>query len=138
MLYCYMGGGTLKPTNFKMSITGYKGYNMKKLITNCPNCGAPLQDGYCSYCNTKVRYANELEFNTLFDHGGIFNVEPVEMELKFKSRDGTVFIVPLFGKPENFDINYNCTDAVDMHGTVIQKFYSSPTIKFEMVGTIIQ
>ncbi len=111
---------------------------MKKLITNCPNCGAPLQeDGYCPYCNTKVRYANELEFNALFDHGGIFNVEPTEMELKFKSNDGTIFIVPFFGKPQNIEVEYNTTDAVDCSGTTIQKFYSSPTIKFEMVGNII-
>lgn len=23
------------------------------LLTNCPNCGAPIEDGKCSYCGTK-------------------------------------------------------------------------------------
>jgi hypothetical protein len=37
---------------------------MKTLITNCPNCGAELnEDGFCSYCETKIRYANELELS---------------------------------------------------------------------------
>lgn len=25
------------------------------LITNCPNCGAPLEDGECKYCGTKFK-----------------------------------------------------------------------------------
>ena len=27
--------------------------------TNCPNCGAPLRNGKCEYCETEV-YSNEL------------------------------------------------------------------------------
>lgn len=25
------------------------------LITNCPNCGAPLEDGECKYCGTDFK-----------------------------------------------------------------------------------
>lgn len=49
--------------------------DVSKLVTNCPNCGGELTpDGYCQYCNTKVRLANAMEIET-----GQFVSKPVEI-----------------------------------------------------------
>ena len=54
--------------------------DISKLITNCPNCGGELtSDGYCQYCNTKVRLANAMEIET-----GQFVSKPVEIEIRVK------------------------------------------------------
>lgn len=29
--------------------------------TNCPNCGAPLENGKCSYCGTKVSHTVSMD-----------------------------------------------------------------------------
>lgn len=68
---------------------------MKKLLTNCPNCGAPLRhDGYCEYCDTKVRYANEVELRNL---DSIFGPEPVEILFKVVRDDHTI-LIPFKGR----------------------------------------
>lgn len=112
----------------------------KKLLINCPNCGAPLtSDGYCTYCNTKVRYANEIEYNTFINnHRNITSILPTEIQMKFKTNDGSIFIIPFYGKPENIEIEYNSTDLIDHSGHTISRTYTSPTIRFEMVGQIIK
>lgn len=56
------------------------------LLTNCPNCAAPLEsDGTCKYCNTKARYANEIDVQT-----ENFNPGFVEILLKVKQGDEIV------------------------------------------------
>lgn len=108
----------------------------KTLLTNCPNCGAPLSsDGYCSYCNTKVRYANELEYN-LFSHGNIKDVLPTEIMFKFIDEDGTMVIIPFIGRPENIKVEYDSYDAVGYGGRIITTYSSSPAIKFDFTGCI--
>lgn len=73
------------------------------MLTNCPNCGAPLtKDGWCDYCKTKVRLANLMEI----DHD-VMHYEPIEILLKFKRSDGTVYLVPFVGTLSSMDINYN-------------------------------
>ncbi len=75
---------------------------MKKLVHNCPNCGAPLDaNGYCAYCKTKIRYANELEFQTFN-----CNAYPglTEMLLKIKNGDETI-LYPFKGYLENISLN---------------------------------
>lgn len=104
------------------------------LLTNCPNCGAPLSsDGYCSYCNTKVRYANELEYN-LFSHGIIKDVLPTEIMFKFIDEDGTMVIIPFVGRPENIEITYDSYNAVDYAGNISYQINKQPEIKFEFSG----
>lgn len=106
------------------------------LLTNCPNCGAPLSsDGYCSYCNTKVRYANELEYN-LFSHGNIKDVLPTEIMFKFKSEDGSMVVIPFVGRPENIELTYDSYEAVDYSGHILSSIHSTPTIKFDFTGCI--
>lgn len=110
---------------------------MKKLPTNCPNCGAPLDsDGYCSYCNTKIRYANEVEYRTFLYNGHIRDILPTEILFKFKADDGTMLILPFIGKPENIEITYDDTCCIDYYGNTVAKFHSTPLIKFDFVGNI--
>ena len=107
-----------------------------KLLTNCPNCGAPLSsDGYCSYCNTKVRYANELEYN-LFSHENIKDVLPTEIMFKFIDEDGTMVIIPFVGRPENIELGCDPYEAIDYGGYKLSSFHSTPTIKFDFTGCI--
>jgi hypothetical protein len=76
---------------------------MNKMLTNCPNCGAPLtKDGRCDYCKTKVRIANLMEINCDPKH-----YEPIEILLKFKRPDGTIYLVPFSGMLSSMDINYD-------------------------------
>ena len=106
------------------------------LLTNCLNCGAPLSsDGCCSYCNTKVRYANELEYN-LFSHGNIKDVLPTEIMFKFIDEDGTMVIIPFIGKPESIEIIYNDHDAIDRTGNIMYKINRQPMVKFDFTGCI--
>lgn len=68
---------------------------MNRLLTNCPNCGAPLRaDGYCEYCNTKVRYANEVELSNLDD---IFRPSEVEIVFKVVKDKDLVILIPFRG-----------------------------------------
>lgn len=68
---------------------------MNRLLTNCPNCGAPLRaDGYCEYCNTKVRYANEVELSNLDD---IFRPSEVEIIFKVVKDKDLVILIPFRG-----------------------------------------
>lgn len=68
---------------------------MNRLLTNCPNCGAPLRaDGYCEYCNTKVRYANEVELSNLDD---IFRPSEVEIVFKVVKDKDLVILIPFKG-----------------------------------------
>jgi len=108
----------------------------KTLLTNCPNCGAPLSsDGYCSYCNTKVRYANELEYN-LFSHGNIKDVLPTEIMFKFKSEDGSMVVIPFIGTPESIEIIYDDYNATDHAGNIIYTIHRQPMVKFDFTGCI--
>lgn len=73
----------------------------KVLQTNCPNCGGELtSDGFCTYCNTKVRYANILEVNL-----GDYLMEPVEIEIKVK-RGNELQIIPFKGHLVSYTANY--------------------------------
>lgn len=87
---------------------------MRKLLTNCPNCGAPLRsDGYCEYCKTKIRYANEVELSRI-GH----NIKPIEILLKFQENDGTVFM-PVRGYVDTIEINRELESAYYYEGAMV-------------------
>lgn len=67
---------------------------MRTLITNCPNCAAPLKDGKCPYCGTHVRLANELDIdsNTL-----------TEVMVNIKRGD-EVILLPLVGRIDSIEM----------------------------------
>ena len=107
------------------------------MLTNCPNCGAPLtSEGYCEYCNTKARYANEVECS-LFSHGAITDVALTEIMFKFKADDGTTVVLPFYGKPVNIEIEYYDYSAVNIQGnTLLKCTVGPPTVRIEIEGTI--
>ena len=112
---------------------------LQSLPTNCPNCGAPLTaSGYCSYCNTKVRYANEVEFNTFIRNNSIKDIETTEILFKFKGNNNEILLIPFIGKPENVTIEYEECAATCHNGIIVSKVTTIPTIKFELVGHIKQ
>lgn len=75
----------------------------KRMTTNCPNCGGELtSDGYCNYCNTKVRYANEMIVdleNSLVDK---------DVEIMISVKNGNkVTLIPFKGVVEEFTQHYD-------------------------------
>ena len=74
------------------------------MLTNCPNCGAPLtKDGWCDYCKTKVRLANLMEVSQ-----GYYNQKPVEILLKINNLDGTITYMPFIGMLTEIDVQHRC------------------------------
>ena len=71
---------------------------MRRLTTNCPNCGGILSEGRCPYCGTHVRYANELDIG--------FGRQPIEVQLNIKQGD-SVLIMPLYGCITEISTTYN-------------------------------
>jgi hypothetical protein len=69
------------------------------LVTNCPNCGAPLKDGKCLYCDTHVRLANELDVD--------FNGKPTEVMLNIKKGD-EIILLPLVGRIQSIEMTHDC------------------------------
>lgn len=111
---------------------------MMKMLTNCPNCGAPLNDnGYCSYCNTKVRYANEIEsLVRMSQRKGITDLQPTEILFKFYDPESeTVFLLPIVGKVDNISINYNET-CVYGSNYKIASIHSSPEVSLKIIGAV--
>jgi len=87
------------------------------LLTNCPNCAAPLEsDGTCRYCNTKARYANEIDIQT-----ENFNPGFVEILLKVKQGDETI-LFPFYGHMREMSISGGFT------------LYERPTVELTFEG----
>lgn len=107
------------------------------MLTNCPNCGAPLtSEGYCEYCNTKARYANEVEWS-MFYHGAITDVLPTEVMFKFKADDGTTVVLPFYGKPVSIEIEDCDYSTANIQGDTFFKYtVGPPTVRIEIEGTI--
>ena len=75
---------------------------MRALITNCPNCGAPLKDGKCLYCDTHVRLANEIDIDRFSD-------KPTEIMLNIKNGD-EVILLPLVGRIDSINMTLSMSD----------------------------
>lgn len=106
---------------------------MIKLIHNCPNCGATLRhDGYCEYCKTKIRYANELEIQRLAYH-----VKPIEMLLKVVKEDHTI-LIPVRGHISSLNLSRE-NDYPTFYGDnqVLSSMSSQTNVSFEFDGRLI-
>lgn len=86
---------------------------MNEVITNCPNCGAPLDKlGYCSYCNTTVHIDRNLEINSC-----------KSIDINIVMKQGEEFhILPLRGRIDSLEMVF--CDA------------ERPEVKFEFCGSI--
>lgn len=57
------------------------------MITNCPNCGAVLNNGKCAYCGTNVKLGNTIDV-----------LENGTCELTLQIRKGNnIYVFPLVG-----------------------------------------
>lgn len=100
---------------------------MRKLLTNCPNCGGELLiDGVCPYCGTKVRYANELDIDR--------NKNSIELILRIK-KGNELLILPTCGIIEELSINYSNYDGFYCDGTLV-KTIGHTEIDFSFHGVI--
>ena len=71
----------------------------KRMTTNCPNCGGELtSDGYCKYCNTKVRYANEVIVDL---QNSVMAQSDVELMITVK-RENEIILIPFKGWIDSF------------------------------------
>lgn len=98
---------------------------MRALITNCPNCGAPLKDGWCEYCNTHVRMANELDVD--------FNGKPTEVMLHIKNGD-SIIAMPLIGRIDNVQIKNEYCDYE--YGRLYVPVLTERQVEFTFSGTV--
>ena len=104
-----------------------------KLLHNCPNCGAPLRhDGYCEYCKTKIRYANELEIQRLAYH-----VKPIEMLLKVVKEDHTI-LIPVRGHISSLNLSHE-NDGPTFYGDnqVLSVMSPQTNVSFEFDGCLV-
>lgn len=105
----------------------------KKLLTNCPNCGAPLQrDGTCEYCGTKARYANELDINML----GKCGVQPIELELRIDTGDA-IILIPMTGMIDSVTMQEDAVYATDHTGNKLSVFRGRTNVDFTFRGHLI-
>lgn len=73
---------------------------MRMLLTNCPNCAGELEKGgYCRYCNTHVRMANELDINS-----NDFN--RIELMLNIK-RGNETLLIPCVGYMADISVKFS-------------------------------
>lgn len=93
---------------------------MRMLLTNCPNCAAPLVDGKCTYCGTHVRMANEVDVD--------FNGKSVELMLRVKSGD-SVILMPLVGHINTIETRYE-------HGYYDREVVTVQEVEFTFTGVI--
>lgn len=101
---------------------------MRRLQSNCHNCGAALVNGKCEYCGTTVRWANEIDI-LLNDWG----TEPIELSLNLKKGTNT-YILPLIGHIDNINISDDSVNAVDALGHIIKTFVISRNVDFTFSG----
>lgn len=104
----------------------------KKLLTNCPNCGAPLRrDGTCEYCGTKARYTNEIDISVLKNWPS-----PIELELQIKNED-TIIILPMKGIIDTISLESSDTCYVDHFNRHLATVCNATNVEFTFNGQII-
>lgn len=89
---------------------------MKHLLTNCPNCGAVLVDGYCNYCDTKVRFANEIDINS-----DSFRRGPMDIMFHIKQGD-TIILYP-----------FHC-ESMSIDHSFVSSSWELPTLDIHLSG----
>lgn len=99
---------------------------MRMLLTNCPNCAAPLKDGKCTYCGTHVRMANEVDVD--------LNGKPVELMLRVKSGD-SVILMPLVGHINTIETRYE-HGYYDREGVRPLSVVTAQEVEFTFTGFI--
>lgn len=69
------------------------------MITNCPNCAAPLdKHGYCSYCSTNVVPNLDVFRGNAFGYGSL-----IELNINVVDPWGNSMVIPLRGHIVNIE-----------------------------------
>lgn len=101
------------------------------LVTNCPNCGGVLNEGKCPYCDTQVRFANELDIKTENIYG-----EVVTISLNVKRGNKTI-IYPFVGHLHEISIDSSdCFRRYDSGASFITVRHSYPSARLVFEGTL--
>lgn len=101
----------------------------KRMSTNCPNCGGELTSkGYCTYCNTKVRYTNEV----ILDLQNALGCPDVEIMISVKKGEETL-LIPFKGVVESFTQDFEPT-TVYFDGRVVPFRNNKPRISIKFSG----
>lgn len=101
----------------------------RMLLTNCPNCGGELtSEGFCNYCKTKIRYANEIEISndSMFSMPGA-----VEILIKVK-RGNEIVLVPFRGCLEMIEEHFDTVCAMPLYNNYNQVYYSQNRNKVDL------
>lgn len=103
----------------------------KRMSTNCPNCGGELTyEGYCTYCNTKVRYTNEV----ILDLQNALGCPDVEIMISVKKGEETL-LIPFKGIVESFHQDFETFD-ICYDGKVIPFRDNKPKISITFSGYV--
>lgn len=86
-------------------------------MTNCPNCGAPIEPYQCKcgYCGTWYFDFNAIDFE---DGNPVY--------VKFKTSQGTITALTI-PHLETVEMNAETTDVCDMRGNTVRSFVTSHT-----------
>lgn len=80
------------------------------MITNCPNCGAPLDKaGYCSYCKTNVVPNLDIFKGDTFGYGSL-----LELNLNVIDPWGNSMTIPLKGHIDNIEFRMTPCEATSI------------------------
>lgn len=108
---------------------------MRQMLTNCPNCGGVLEsNGYCPYCCTKVRYANEVDI----EGSGGFNFHD-QIELMFRVKRGDeIVIFPVVGYFDEITMRPEIDSFYDVTGRPVGIFNLGTNVELHFTGQLIE
>ncbi len=99
----------------------------KFLPTNCPNCGAVLENGFCKYCGTQVFEKNTIDM--ICDGYA-------DITLNFK-RGNETYSMPLTGYISEVNVKYeDCISCRDITGRIKRIYPQRKNVEFVFVGEI--
>lgn len=108
---------------------------MRQMLTNCPNCGGVLEsNGYCPYCCTKVRYANEVDIE---GRGGFNFHDQVELMFRVKKGDETV-IFPVVGYFDTITMRPDHMGITDVYGREVKAIHLGTDVELHFTGRLIE
>lgn len=106
---------------------------MRQMLTNCPNCGAPLEsDGTCKYCDTKVRFANEIDIQG--NESWIRN--PIEILFRVKQGDETI-LFPILGYFDTLEVKQDTTSYYDEYDVRPISVCCGTNVSFHFTGRLM-
>lgn len=83
------------------------------MLTNCPNCGAPLDiHGHCSYCKTNVVPTLDIFKSNAFGYGSF-----IEVNINVTDPWGKSMTIPLRGRIDTVELNLSYDGSTSVEFT---------------------